>query len=204
MGIISRSITFADGEEVTAAEMNSLVEAASLSGITRSNIDQDTLSILTEASSAPPGVYVGEIFQKTGYSTPYISVWDGDDFVDGTDDILRVRSTSTAISKGEALRVSNFGGEFIIAEAGISTTATNFIGIAIENIASVSFGIIQISGLCNEAKVTGTVNIGDALRFSGTFGVLESDGTVITQNSVALARTANPSGSGTVKAWIIT
>lgn len=201
---LTRGTTFASGDTVTATSLTNLVENLTVSGLTRSNIDQSEGSVHTVDSSEPPGPYAGEVWSDSSASMPYSGVYDGTRFVAGSRDVAKVRAVA-AITKGDSLRfvaLTGAGTEFSV-NLHANANEGNFVGIALEDIASGEDGFIAVNGFVVEVKVTGAVSVGDGLGASSTDGRMESSGARSGYDVFVIARTANVGGEGLVKGWIL-
>lgn len=184
MANITRGFTFSSGDLVTAAKLHSLVDSASISGVTQAALASSS-NLITSGGTAPGSPAVGQAWWDTSTTEA-----DGNGILkiyDGT----RWQSAS----KNQEQALTNRSGESLThgdvvvldtsADNSVTTTtteaSTDFLGIAAtgtdgaSTIGDQSEGRFVQSGLV-VVNTTGTVARGDYLGTSGTVKLAKSLG----------------------------
>ena len=184
MANITRGFTFSSGDLVTAAKLHSLVDSASISGVTQAALASSS-NLITSGGTAPGSPAVGQAWWDTSTTEA-----DGNGILkiyDGT------RWQSASKNQEQALTNRSGGslthGDVVVldtsADNSVTTTtteaSTDFLGIAAtgtdgaSTIGDQSEGRFVQSGLV-VVNTTGTVARGDYLGTSGTVKLAKSLG----------------------------
>lgn len=184
MANITRGFTFSSGDLVTAAKLHSLVDSASISGLTQAALASSS-NLITSGGTAPGSPAVGQAWWDTSTTEA-----DGNGILkiyDGT------RWQSASKNQEQALTNRSGGslthGDVVVldtsADNSVTTTtteaSTDFLGIAAtgtdgaSTIGDQSEGRFVQSGLV-VVNTTGTVARGDYLGTSGTVKLAKSLG----------------------------
>ena len=207
MATFVRGVTFLAGGIVTAGGLETMVSAATISGIDRYDIDTG-YSMATVSATKPASPYANEMWQD---STEYtLRRYDSTlvDFETCRPEYLQVVATQ-AFAAGEVVRASDgvgwSGGRLAISRAN-ETWIGSELGVTSSAIGLGAYGHIVVFGVARPLVVAPVVP-GDALSVSSTPGYLEASSTGKDLYGgirvFAKALTGLASGTGRIVAWLL-
>lgn len=179
MATIVKGTTFSS--TVTAGGMHTLVESATISGIDRTSIDIDTISVATFSTTPPsnPGAReVWHTFESNALATYDLTNtrWTG-----AIPQVVRfsVPSGGDTVVSGDCLMASGsvsatFGEMSFIKATGASSKV---VAIATATVAAGESGVAVVEGPAR-VKCTGSITAGQGVKMSSTAGTVESAGAV--------------------------
>lgn len=202
MGVLTRGTTYTTASTVTAANLEALIESATVSGLKRQHFLSSEHFPITADTAPPSSLETGEMWVDT--DTGLYKVYNGTKSVAAFADAVEAKARAgETIPVGTAVGVVSTGSTWVVRPTTAGTQA-NFLGVAIEEITDTTAGFVQIKGQV-DVLVSGAIQAGAFLVAVGTDGKLEGSGTTLggQDDEYAIALEDRIGGAATIKAWLI-
>jgi hypothetical protein len=199
MANISKGHAFSDGEQVTAVKLNSLVDDATISGITSAAFSSGS-HIITSSATTPTGVAAGSAWWDTtateAEGNGILKIYDGTTWQSVAKNVENLLTNAAAVEAGDLVVFKNSADssiettttEGITSIAGVVATATASSGLA----RVVRCGVVRV-------KTDGVVARGDYLGTSTVAGSAKSLGSTQVAGAFGIAI----EGPVTTDVWLV-
>lgn len=172
MATLSKGFTFVDGQQLTAARLNSLVDSATISGILQSDFGS-TASCNTIADVAPSSPSEGWVWVDTsfGATEAKIRMYDGSQWILIAEGVVAYNSGVSTILAGSLVKVSAAAGGTGNMRLEVAVTSSKHdspAGVVLGDIPAGSTGVIVTKGRVLGVKSTGSIVAGDFVVPSST------------------------------------
>lgn len=171
MARLTRGTTYSSGSTVNATNLGQLISSATLSGVSRADINSSTFSALTYDTVVPSPTSL-EVWEETG--SGILLVWDSSASLWKPLYRYGIRvNAQVALSQGDVVRgtsTRDATNGYIRVRKAVSAESGREIGAMAADIAGGEVGHIVVFGYAL-VNVTGTVSAGDGLVMSTTGGV---------------------------------
>jgi len=199
MANISKGHAFSDGEQVTAVKLNSLVDDATIAGITSAAFSSGS-HIITSSATTPTGVAAGSAWWDTtateAEGNGILKIYDGTTWQSVAKNVENLLTNAAAVEAGDLVVFKNSADssiettttEGITSIAGVVATATASSGLA----RVVRCGVVRV-------KTDGVVVRGDYLGTSTVAGSAKSLGSTQVAGAFGIAI----EGPVTTNVWLV-
>lgn len=202
MATMTRGFSFSAGGTINSANLDDLINVATIAGITRTDIDRSTVTPITVASSAPAASVTGEVWLESTENA--LLSYSGSEWRAAHTAAVTVQADQ-AIAQGQVVRAGSNG----VSASGYprvvlcgSARAGEEIGVAAQAIALGDTGVIITNGLV-DAVIDGTAVTGDILKISSsTSGSVVVDNTLTLGSHAVLGLAIRGDSGGKVLMWL--
>lgn len=166
MADLTRGITFQANDEVTDAEMEQLIESATVSNIVRADMSStDTsVSIGTAAPTSNPTPVAGHLWYNT--TDGILMEYDGSNWKAVSRGVNLTNRSGGALSSGDVVVIDTGNANSVTTSTTVSDA--DAVGVVITGGADAASIVVITEGYCPKINVTGSTVPGDYLAISGT------------------------------------